>query len=107
MDTTKQATVLSYSRTRGIGWAVPDDGGNDVFVHRSSLPPERRYLNEDDRISYEIGYYNGKPCAANVKYLGHVIAVQRSAPIAAADPVRTSATHVPALLRNMPKAGRS
>jgi cold shock CspA family protein len=73
------ATVLSFDRTRGFGWAIPDDGGNDIFIHRSSLPPVRRYLNENDRIAYEIGDYNGKPCAVAVRYLGHTVAAQRSA----------------------------
>lgn len=72
------ATVLSFDRRRGIGWAVPDDGSNDVFIHRSNLPPERRYLNENDRISYEMGEYAGRPCAKNVQFIGHIVVRQLS-----------------------------
>jgi cold shock protein len=60
-------TVLSYSRTRGWGFALPDDGSNDVFLHRSNLPNERKFLNEGDRISYEPGERNGRPIALEIR----------------------------------------
>jgi len=59
-------TVLSYCRKRGWGFALPDDGTNDVFLHRSNLPQERKYLNEGDRISYDLGERNGRPLALNI-----------------------------------------
>lgn len=63
------ATVLSYCRKRGWGFALPDDGTNDVFIHRSNLPQERKYLNEGDRISYESGERNGRPLALNIQVI--------------------------------------
>ena len=63
------ATVLSYSRIRGWGFALPEDGTNDVFLHRSNLPNARKYLNEGDRISYELGERNGRPLALNIQFI--------------------------------------
>jgi CspA family cold shock protein len=62
-------TVLSFSRSKGWGFALPDDGSNDVFLHRSNLPNERKYLNEGDRISYELGERNGRPLALNIQVI--------------------------------------
>lgn len=63
-------TVLWFNRKLGYGWAVPDDGSNDIFVHRSHLQSDRKYLNENDRISFDVGEHRGKPCAVNVVFLG-------------------------------------
>jgi cold shock CspA family protein len=70
------ATVLKFDRARGIGFAVPDDLTEDVFLHRLNLNPERKYLNPGDRIAYEMGEHDGRPCAVNIRYIGHVIARQ-------------------------------
>jgi len=69
-------TVLKWDRKVGYGWAVPDDLTADVFLHHSQLPPNRKYLNEDDRISYEMGTHDGKLCAINIRFIGHVIGRQ-------------------------------
>ena len=61
-----QATLLSFDRRRGFGFALPDDHTADIFIHRSVLPSNHRYLNDGDRIEYEIGQRNGRPVAANV-----------------------------------------
>lgn len=65
-----QATVLSFDRRRGFGFAVPDDQTADIFVHRSVLPSNHRYLNDGDRIEYEIGVHAGRPVAVNVTVIG-------------------------------------
>jgi len=73
MSVRKLATVLSYDRKRGIGFALPDDGGNDIFIHHSQLPADHHYLSEADRVEYELGERAGKPVGINVRILGHVI----------------------------------
>ena len=60
-------TVLHYNRQRGFGFALPDDGGSDVFIHASQLPVEHRYLIEGDRVAFEPSERNGKPFARNVR----------------------------------------
>jgi cold shock CspA family protein len=71
-------TVLTFDRARGWGWAMPDDRTDDIYLHRLNLQPDRKYLNPGDRISYELGEHDGKPCAVNIRYLGHPIAIQVS-----------------------------
>ena len=65
----KNGTCVFFNRKRGWGFATPDDGTNDVFVHVSELPAEHRYLNEGDRISFEIGERNGRPLALSIRLL--------------------------------------
>jgi cold shock protein len=61
--------VSFYNRKRGWGFAIPDDGGSDLFLHASQLPFRRRYLNEGDRISFEVGERNGRPLAINIQII--------------------------------------
>lgn len=67
MDAT--ATVLCFDRAKGWGFALPDDGSNDVFLHRSNLPNERKFLNAGDRIEYQLGERNGRPLALDIRLL--------------------------------------
>lgn len=85
LNQTKQATVLSFNRASGMGWAVPDDLTDDIFLHRLQIQGDRRYLNPDDRISYEMGEFNGRPCATNIRFIGCTVAKQINA-----DRVRTN-----------------
>ncbi len=58
----------SFKPTKGYGFIVPDDGGQDVFVHISALEQSgMSTLNEGQKISYEIETEHGKTKAANVK----------------------------------------
>jgi cold shock CspA family protein len=68
------ATVLKFSRKTGYGWAAPDDGANDVFLHRINIKSQRNYLVEGDRITFEWGEHNGKPCAINIQLIGNIFA---------------------------------
>merc|ERR1712150_184076 len=44
---------------KGFGFLTPDDGGEDVFVHRSSLDGVEA-LEEGDEVMYEVEYDNRK-----------------------------------------------
>ncbi len=47
----KQGTVKFYNVTKGFGFIVPAEGGQDIFVHSSGLIDEIR---ENDSVEYEV-----------------------------------------------------
>lgn len=64
-------TVKFFGDDRGFGFIRPDDGGDEVFVHRTDLANSLNVLLPDQRVSYELADSkskkgNGKK-AANVE----------------------------------------
>ena len=60
-------TVKFFDAARGFGFIHPDDGTNDVFVHKSAV--ERagmKPLTEGQRIQYEVVTERGKAAAGNL-----------------------------------------
>lgn len=61
-------TVKWFNPTKGFGFISPDNGSTDVFVHISALEKSGiRFLNENDKVSYDIVSEKGKSAAANLK----------------------------------------
>lgn len=60
-----KGTVKWYNSRKGYGFIQGEDG-KDVFVHRSSLP-EGIYLNEGDKVEYEMEESDRGPKATNIK----------------------------------------
>ena len=49
----RRGTVKWYNTEKGFGFIVPDDGGQDVFVHASVVKATGRdYLAPDTEVSY-------------------------------------------------------
>ena len=60
-------TVKWFNSSKGFGFLVPDDGGNDLFVHHSEIKIEGyASLNEGQKVEFEVGQSEKGPCATNV-----------------------------------------
>ena len=50
-----QGTVKWFNEEKGYGFITPDEGGEDLFVHYSSIEGSGyRSLKEGERVSYEL-----------------------------------------------------
>jgi len=62
-----KGTVKWYNDRKGYGFIQGEDG-EDVFVHRTALPMGL-FLNEGDKVEFEVEESDRGPKAANVKKL--------------------------------------
>ena len=61
-------TVKWFNATKGFGFITPDEGGDDLFVHQSSIMSEGfRSLDEGQKVEYEKGEGPKGPQATEVK----------------------------------------
>lgn len=61
--------VKWYNATKGFGFIQPDAGGDDIFVHRSSIAPGEM-LEDGQRVLYDVEPDRKDPskfCAVNVR----------------------------------------
>ena len=63
-------TVKWFNETKGYGFIAPKDGGNDVFVHISSVQNAGLSgLNEGDTVGFDVQVdeMRGKSSAVNLQ----------------------------------------
>ncbi|WP_026853273.1 cold-shock protein [Geothrix fermentans] len=62
-----QGTVKWFNAEKGFGFITPDDGGADLFVHHSAIESTGfRSLDENQRVSFNVGQGQKGPQATNV-----------------------------------------
>jgi len=60
-------TVKWFNPEKGFGFIVPDNGGNDVFVHISAVQEAgMQTLNEGQKVTFELIENRGKQAAGNL-----------------------------------------
>jgi len=64
-----QSGVLKwFNPTKGFGFIVPDDGGNDVFVHISAVEGAGlKSLDEGQKVRFELQDNRGRQAAADLQ----------------------------------------
>jgi cold shock protein len=63
-------TVRWYSYSKGCGFIIPDDGGNDVFAHFSALDLYGiRSLAQNERVVYNQRLGPNGAVACNIRLL--------------------------------------
>lgn len=60
--------VKWFNDQKGFGFIAPDDGGDDLFVHHTSIISEGfRSLKENQAVEYEVGQGRKGPQAMKVR----------------------------------------
>ena len=67
-------TVKFYSRNKAYGFIVPDQGGEDVFVHRTAFQstsndPRYPFLKRGERVSFSVSDGSSVPQATDVTFV--------------------------------------
>jgi len=61
-------TVKWFSDEKGFGFITPDDSGNELFVHHSSIEADGfRTLAEGAKVTYEVEQSDKGPRAVSVR----------------------------------------
>jgi cold shock protein len=59
--------VKWFNSKKGFGFIVPDDGGEDLFVHHSEIKAEGYAdLKEGQAVEFQVGEGKKGPCAVGV-----------------------------------------
>merc|ERR1712060_96696 len=61
LESMPTGTVKKFFADKGFGFITPDDGSEDVFVHRKVHGEDRSaYLEQGDKVTYEVEWDDRK-----------------------------------------------
>lgn len=61
-------TVKWFNPEKGFGFILPNDGGKDIFVHRTAVEAAGlRGLADGAKVQYDLEDKNGKVSAVNLQ----------------------------------------
>jgi|694.fasta_scaffold43703_8 CspA family cold shock protein len=63
VSTMSSGTVKFFNTEKGFGFITPDEGGKDLFVHKTGT---RDNLQEGDKVSFDVEQSPKGPNAVNV-----------------------------------------
>ena len=69
MGDIKQCTVKFFNDSKGFGFIIPSDGGDDLFVYRKNINKNSiglRTLSDNQEVEFEIEENPRGPVAVNV-----------------------------------------
>jgi CspA family cold shock protein len=62
--------VKWFNPNKGYGFITPENGAKDIFLHISSLEKAGiTFLEDGQRLEYEVSTNKGKDAAVNIKLL--------------------------------------
>jgi CspA family cold shock protein len=62
--------VKFFDEEKGFGFIVPDDGSEELFMHKSKIPAEIiPSIVVEARVSYEVGEHKGKKFTKDIAFL--------------------------------------
>lgn len=68
--TTQTGTVKWFNESKGYGFIAPDDGSKDLFAHFREIEGTGfKTLNENQRVSYEVGRGEKGPQASRIRVI--------------------------------------
>ncbi|MCX5206012.1 cold-shock protein [Streptomyces sp. NBC_00237] len=60
--------VKWFNNTKGFGFITPDDGGEDLFAHMSSIVTEGyKHLEENQKVTFDVTDGQKGKQASNIK----------------------------------------
>jgi CspA family cold shock protein len=60
-------TVKWFNVQKGFGFIVPDEGGEDLFIHRSNVDTPDQSLRDDQKVEFEVGQGRKGPEATQAR----------------------------------------
>ncbi|MCB0401704.1 MAG: cold shock domain-containing protein [Flavobacteriales bacterium] len=63
----RKGKVKWYNETKGFGFIQPEEGGKDIFVHRTGLVNPPAGLQEGQEVTFEIKEGDKGELAVNVQ----------------------------------------